>query len=346
MSSRIRKIGQLDSIRAFAAFSVILYHFIPEYKLGNFQLGWIGVDVFFVISGYLITAILLEQKEFVSQKTLIIKNFIIKRALRLFPVYYLFISFFFLLMILFSLYVWDSGDWIFFYTYTQNILFYNEGWKGIQVNHLWTLAVEEQFYICWPWILILLANKWVIRFLLVLVSVTIFFKCIIDSDRIRMLTFYHFDTLGSGALIAFLFKREKYEPLLRRFMGISIYLVLITLLLLVFGTIYSLHQSFIVISVLTLSLSLLIGCYYGYGGVVGKVMNSSSIQYLGKISYGLYLFHKPIPYFLKLITQRIGIAINNFLLLFLSLFLVVIISHFSYIFIEKRFLKLKDKYDL
>ncbi len=345
MSKRIKIINQLDSLRAFAAFSVIVFHFLLEYELGVFSFGWIGVDLFFVISGYLISAILLEQKDIINNKFLIIKNFIIKRALRLFPTYYLLIFFSLFLSLAFGLYVWDSGDGIYYYTYTQNILFFIEGMKGVQLNHLWTLAVEEQFYLFWPWILIYISNKWLIRTLFIIIPLTLFFKAFSGIEELRMLTFSHFDTLGGGALVALLLKEkgEYYFSFLNKAKSLTIF---IPLTILILGAFYNVVCFFTVLAVLVLSISLLIGCYYNFNGMFGKILNLRQLKYLGKISYGLYLYHKPIPYCFKLIVSKSHIQINNVILFILSIFFTVLIAHLSYNLLEKHFLKLKVKFDL
>lgn len=345
MSKRIKKIDQLDSLRAIAAFAVIIYHFLPEYKLGTFSFGWIGVDVFFVLSGYLISAILLEQKTIIGDKLLIIKNFIIKRALRLFPIYYLFISFFLFLMLCFSMYFWSHGDGIYYYTYTQNILFFKEGMKGVQLNHLWTLAVEEQFYLFWPWLILFIPNKRLIYILLIIIPLALFFKSFSDIRGLRMLTVSHFDTLGSGALIALLLK-EKAEQFILFVNRIKALTIFTSLALLIIGTLSSLPPFLTLVLVLALSISLLIGCYYNFNGIFGKILNTSQLKYLGMISYGLYLYHKPIPYFIKLFNIKMQIHANNFILFTISIILTIIIAHLSYNLLEKRFLKLKDKFDL
>ncbi len=345
MSKRIEKIDQLDSLRAFAAFSVIIFHFIREYNLGNFAYGWIGVDVFFVISGYLITAILLEQKFIINNKLLIIKNFIIKRALRLFPAYYLFISFFYFLMYAFGLYVWNSGNGVYYYTYTQNILFFKEGLKGVQLNHVWTLAVEEQFYLFWPWLLIYISNKRLINGLLIIIPLTLLFKSFLSIEGLRMLPISHFDTLGGGALVALLIK-EKGQQFFLFLDRIKLITILSSLILLAISTLYSISNFFVVLSIFVLSISLLIGCYYSFNGVIGQILNISKLKYLGKISYGLYLYHKPVPYLVKLFISKTHIQISNYILFILSILITIIIAHLSYNLLEKRFLKLKDKFDL
>lgn len=347
MSKRIKKINQLDTLRAFAAFAVIFYHLLPDCNLGKFSSGWMGVDVFFVISGFLITAILLEQKVAVSNKLLIIKNFVIKRTLRLFPVYYLFITFFLVLMYGLGLYVWDPGNGIYYYTYTQNILFFKEGMKGIQANHLWTLAVEEQFYLLWPWLVIYISNKNLIRSLIIVIPLTVFLKSFADTaiPNLRMLTIAHFDTLGGGALLALLLKEKGEEYLLvaNKFKMLTILASLITLYI---ASLYKIPTFFIVVSIFVLSMSLVIGSYYNFTGGIGKILNLPLLQYLGKISYGLYLYHKPFGYFAKVFTNKTHIQINSFFLFMITISLTIITAHLSYHILEKRFLKLKDKFDL
>jgi peptidoglycan/LPS O-acetylase OafA/YrhL len=347
MSKRIKKITQLDSVRAFAAFSVIIFHFLTDYKIGNFPLGPIGVDVFFVISGYLITAILLEQKEVITNKLLIIKNFIIKRVLRLFPVYYLFLTFFLILMYAFGLYIWDPGDEIYYYTYTENLLFFKEGMKGMQANHLWTLCVEEQFYLLWPWLAIFVPNRKLIVGLLIVIPLALVVKAFsgMDMEELKLITPVHFDTLGSGALFALLLK-EKGEGYLQFVKKIHIPVLLSSLFILILSLSFNVSYFLNLLSVLTLSVSLMVGCYYNFGGVFGRILNTSWLSYLGKISYGLYLYHKPVPYFIKIFALKLNFQINGVLAFIISILITVLIAHFSYQLIEKRFLKLKEKFDL
>jgi len=345
MSKRIFKIEQLDSLRALAAFSVVAFHFLNEFKIGFFHYGWIGVDIFFVISGYLITAILLEQKDSIDNKVLIIKNFIIKRALRLFPIYYLFISFFFILMLTLGLYVWDDGNWYYYYTYTQNILFYLEGMKGIQLNHLWTLAVEEQFYLFWPVLTVFFSNKKLIFISICFILIGLSIKIFNNSEMIRMLTISNFDTLCSGALFALLLKEKKEGAfiLINRFKNL---LIIISIFGLVITVFYSLPSFVSVICILVLSVSLIVGCFYNFKGVIGIILNNASLKYLGGISYGIYLYHKPLPYFITLVARKTNFNINIYLQFALALGLTLIISYFSFNYIEKRFLNLKEKFDL
>ncbi|MDF2447528.1 MAG: hypothetical protein K0R26_32 [Bacteroidota bacterium] len=336
---------QLDALRAIAAFSVVLFHFLNEFKIGFFHYGWIGVDIFFVISGYLITAILLEQKKTIGDKLLIIRNFIIKRALRLFPAYYLFITIFLILMVGFGLYVWDKGDGFYYYTYTQNILFYLEGMKGVQLNHLWTLAVEEQFYLFWPLITVFVSNRNLIIVLFCFIISALLLKSINTTEEMRMLTFAHFDTLGSGALFALLLKEQK-ESLFLYINKFKNFLIPLSVLGLALCVIYTFPNAVSVVCILTLSISLVVGCYYNFKGLAGIILSSRVLKYFGGVSYGIYLYHKPIPYFMTLISGKLNMSVNPYFQLFIACILTCTITHLSFVYLEKRFLMFKEKFDL
>ncbi len=345
MSHRIKYISQLDALRAVAAFLVIFYHYIPAFGMGTFVFGKYGVQIFFTISGFLITAILLEQKESNSNRLKLIKNFIIKRALRLFPIYYL-VLFFFTVLSTFGFYVWKAGEGIYYYTYTTNILFYMKDMRGIQLNHLWTLAVEEQFYLVWPLLLLFFPRKkeWILILLFILTSLT--YKIVTTHINYNMLTVSHFDTLGTGAMLAYLLKQNYLEQI-KTYVTFFIFLIILLLL-----TYYLLNRfdianansnSFLV---LILSAVLVFGCNVGFKGAFGKVLDLKILKYFGQISYGLYLYHKFIPYFLKLFIDKLDIQIHAYVLMSVSIILTILISHISYQFIEKRFILLKEKFDL
>ena len=156
----MEKIKGLDTLRAFAVFFVIIQHFgvwfdytSPSGKFITNVLipdGGFGVNLFFVLSGFLITSILLKAKSAArdDQRLTLVKNFFIRRALRIFPIYYL---------LLFFLFFIDYPDirhyFVYFVTYTSNILSWlTNSWNSF--SHTWTLAVEEQFYLLWPWLII------------------------------------------------------------------------------------------------------------------------------------------------------------------------------------------------
>ena len=143
-------IPQLDTIRAIAVLLVIIHHWLPQDSVLNIvPNGPLGVNIFFVLSGFLITGILLREKDkaevLKQKKKTIFRNFYIRRSLRIFPIYYLFL---FVLWVIHDPSVQSDGTY--FYTYTSNYLFYSQEFFPARTAHLWSLGVEEQFYLLWP----------------------------------------------------------------------------------------------------------------------------------------------------------------------------------------------------
>ena len=133
---------KLNSLRAIAIILVLIEHF--AYAIGShFSAGYYGVDLFFVLSGFLITNILLKKNDNTNFKNWV--NFIGRRALRIFPIYYLTI-----LLLLILDYQPLKKELLYVATYT-----YNYAWEYFElplsnISHFWSLAVEEQFYLVWP----------------------------------------------------------------------------------------------------------------------------------------------------------------------------------------------------
>ncbi|HRH70471.1 MAG TPA: acyltransferase [Flavobacteriales bacterium] len=344
MSQRFAKINQLDPLRAVAAFMVMLQHYLPHYHIGHLPYGWVGVDLFFVISGFLITGILLQQKEAIQDRTLLVKNFIIKRALRLFPAYYLVVSFFAVLQATTGLWSWDKGEGIFYFTYTTNFLFYDKGFGSGQLNHVWSLAVEEQFYLIWPWLVLFLNGRTLSRLVLVLVLISFTMKCLIAEPALRMLTSSHFDTLGCGALLAYHRHRTSViwihvRSFAHRYAVVSI----AGLATCALGYRTGILET---ASVLGFSVAVVAGAVRGYTGPLGKVLSMGWLVYLGKISYGLYLYHKLLPVPIDILSERFGIEIPGVVLVMVVTALTIITAHLSFILLERPFLRMKERFDL
>src|SRR5208337_4189358 len=148
----------LDGIRALAVIAVMIQHFDPG-TVRWIKLGHVGVRVFFVLSGFLITGILLQARQSAEidglSKWRVLRNFYARRFLRIFPIYYLVI-----------LVTWVAGiaemresvGWNL--SYLSNFYFYQRGTGNYSVTHLWSLAVEEQFYLLWPLLILFLPRKW------------------------------------------------------------------------------------------------------------------------------------------------------------------------------------------
>lgn len=133
-------------------------------------MGWLGVSFFFVLSGFLITRILIESKSGNN----FFSNFYIRRSLRIFPLYYLYI----LVIFIYCTYlgIQDTQNWLYYIFYVQN---YTMAWNGFmyvpgqEFGHTWSLAVEEQFYLLWPLVVFFCNRKWIFISAIILSCVAI-----------------------------------------------------------------------------------------------------------------------------------------------------------------------------
>lgn len=160
-----RYMPQLDGLRAIAVGAVMLHHFLPLARFVPYDfitLGDLGVRLFFVLSGFLITGILLRCKSDVANlgahSRHPLRMFYVRRFLRIFPVYYLALGFAALLNLPT---VRDSLPW--HAAYLSNVFFARSGQFNGPLSHFWSLAVEEQFYFIWPWLIVFAPSRHVPR---------------------------------------------------------------------------------------------------------------------------------------------------------------------------------------
>lgn len=182
-----KRIPGLDGLRGTSMMAVVFFHFFNMPYAA-----WYSMDLFFVLSGFLITGILVDTK----QSKHYFKNYVVRRMLRIFPLYYGVLIIFFLIVPLFvsqsklapfSIY-YDNQ--VYFWTYLQNwILLLKEAYlKGVSriFLHLWSLAIEEQFYIVWPFIILLFNTRNLVKIIMVLIAVSIGIKCFYFFFRLYM----------------------------------------------------------------------------------------------------------------------------------------------------------------
>jgi len=202
---------QLDGLRFIAILMVLFAHWVqwrlPEGILREFSFSH-GVILFFVLSGYLITGIILRNKikyeEANRNKFIFIKMFYIRRFLRIFPVYYL--TLFFLTII-----DYDKARELFpwLVSYTSNIYqIINHTYIG-NFNHFWSLAVEEQFYLFWPLLIMFTKTKYLIHTIITTIVISISFRIYAYTNTQNWMLGSYFilscmNSLGIGALIAYL----------------------------------------------------------------------------------------------------------------------------------------------
>ena len=356
MSSRFGFLPEIDALRALAVTMTLGAHFIPKNSSFYVPYLWYGVDLFFVISGFLITSILI--KSVTSEKRYpykaILKNFYIRRVLRLFPIYYLFVLFFFLSKHFLNLHIWKDEYNLYFFTYLQNWYFFKIGEFNNMFSHLWSLGVEEQFYIIWPFIIIFVPVKHLWKVFIGLICCSLIFNSLFFEVKIfRNLTFSNFHTLAGGATLAYFYCIIPGSKFFKWILNKRIVLQLLSLTIFIFLLIYSWNNwLYVLLSEIMLSLTcmlLVLNSAYGWPEHISFITKNKIVNHIGKVSYGIYLFHLPIPALITLFLSKINshwVLPENTLLSFIILFIITyLIASISYKFIELRFLRLKSRFE-
>jgi len=343
---QIKHLPELDSLRTFAVIMTLLAHFSPV----EIPYMWYGVPIFFTISGFLITTILLNtlEKDHTITRLGIIRNFMSRRVLRLFPIYYLMILAFWLAKRYLSLYLWKDEFTPYFFTYTPNFLIHKIGSENASCfAHLWSLGVEEQFYLFWPWILLFTPKRFrlpVIAFLVIagLVYVMVNYK----DPYIGAIPIADLPTLGAGGILGCLYVargramdwlREKRHVLFAFTFG---HLILVLIFFRDGSPFWYLYRE---IALCCCTFSIVLLSVFGWGGPIGYIARNRFIQYLGMISYGIYLYHMAVPFVYRNIAAKYfpWVHMSPWIFMIFCFTLTVGIAALSYKYIETPFLKLK-----
>ena len=338
--------SEIDGLRSIAVVGVLFYHadiFFNSFKI--FPGGFLGVDIFFVISGYLITSLIL--KEYKSNKSFSFKNFYIRRARRLLPalllviVFFSIFSYFYLLPIQFEEFIKSSLSSIFFFS---NIFFHYSGQAyGVQVLseipllHSWSLSVEEQFYILYPIFLIgtvIFIKKKLKAILIIGIISSLIFATIMNLSH-QSFNFYMLPSrmweLLFGALLGMNTQKlitDKNEKIKGLF-GVFGFLIIVLSFCLLDST--NRHPSYV-------TMIPVIGTYLiiqdtNKKSLVNQILSFKLLTNLGLISYSLYLWHHPIFSFAKII----GVNEKAFLLKAFLLALSIFLASLTYLYVEKPF---------
>ena len=363
-------IRSLDGIRAVAVLLVMLFHFFFV-----LEVGWIGVQIFFVLSGFLITSILLRSKT--QSFKAYVKRFYWRRSLRIFPLYYLY------LLAVTAIFILartpenflDKAPFLFTYTFNYFPLFYEYDYDAF-FTHLWSLSVEEQFYIVWPFVIFFLSLRqlrWAILLILLATPVlrygfgSFFYTSYQDvhvlGEVVYRLTLSHMDAFAVGAAIPVFNLQERIKHK-------TIWLSLLTTLLLVAGGV----QLYLALGSLE-SPANLTSLGYPIGGMTNmqhvwsytllnlwagvlilylaagqngqrasllvRLLESKPMVLTGQISYGMYVYHWLIFVAHKqFLHERLG---NTFLSFLVYFAIVFVVSYLSFNLFEKRLLVWKDQ---
>lgn len=297
---------------------VIIFHWVPDAHSFLLPLGSWGVELFFVLSGFLITKILLESRTKAEKEKIgklhVVKNFLLRRSLRIFPIYYLS-----LIVIFFFDRANVSGlkdNILYFVGYASNILYFKSQHFNYPMAHFWSLAVEEQFYIVWPWFILFLPWKHVKPYLMVCVVFGIASRIILaqlfetHEVTVDVLTPTCFDSFSIGGLFSYYVFSEKnnINIVIKKIniAGIAAFVLMMAFLVAGYNQFAFLHRTLDSI----FFLALIANAYKGYQGIAGVVANNKVLIYLGKISYGLYIYHLITPWLTKIICS-VGLKISN-----------------------------------
>ena len=313
-----RHMVQLDALRALAVFAVMVTHFLFRTPLSRL-LPWdeLGVQLFFVLSGFLITRILLQGRSWVEEGKqsvwFTLRQFYIRRFLRIFPLFYGTLA----VMSLAGIEPVAETFW-WHVTYLSNFYFVLIGKGHGSVTHFWTLAVEEQFYLFWPFVILFIPRKALLAVIVVTILTGPTFRLITgllgyDYMVRKVMLPANFDTLGLGALLALFMVQSGLQPRRYRLLqqaGLWIGGPLFVIFMLLHATRSFPH------GVDTLLLRCVMGLFFvwlidsaghGFTGIMGWTLRRPTLTGIGKISYGVYVLHNFMPQILQRLLPALGL---------------------------------------
>ena len=365
MSGQSRYVPELDGLRGIAILLVIP-HNVDVYPPNHNWLmpfsalahaGWIGVQLFFVLSGFLITTNLVESRGAPNY----FSAFFGRRTLRIFPLYFLTLIFFLFLLpsitdltdSILNTYQHQIWLWLFLQNWAEPF-----GKSVYWFPHFWSLAVEEQFYLVWPFIVALLPDGRLLKACIGIISVAFLIRIGmlfggVDADKIYQFTICRMDALAFGAIIALIFRKPSIAERIRRhgtlMIGSSLGLILIGALI---THVYGIHDPItITVGYTALGFAMAVMVAVAAGGSITRIarlmrkfFSIAVLRSVGKYSYAMYIFHLPLsmvlwpkvsPYF-----KLVGTGYPLLYAVFITL-LTYGMAVLSYFLLERHFLKLK-----
>ena len=352
----------MDGLRGIAILLVVFYHNFGFVKY--FFFGWLGVDLFFVLSGFLITDILLKT----VNKPGYFKNFYAKRVLRIFPLYYLSLIIFLLILPRINEFPLDLSFYVehqwWFWTYLQNwfLIFYDVGYTTTAIQHYWSLAVEEQFYIVWPLVIFLIRKPKILLaitgILLVAVIGTRLYMWTIqikDLNYFGLYTYTRIDGICIGSMLGIL--QYMRSPFIKKyFTGLILLLAAMNFIFYFINKQYDFTFPYLaIVGYTTFAVLFAIIVHeviQGENRLLNFLLNIKPLKFFGRISYGLYIFHWPVYLILYAWLEEKIRGMTTFsdtvLTIIVSIGLSIIgilISIISYYTFERYFLKKKKAFN-
>jgi len=347
----------LDGLRGVACIMVVSYHLFPTLHHYLF-FGWMSMDIFFVLSGFLITDILMKT----IGEPRYLRHFYARRLLRVFPLYYLALIIFLLVLPqvkgLVTSFDYFVDNQLYYWIFLQNwLLILHPPAAGQSVlNHLWSMAVEEQFYLLWPIIVAWVARpKRLLLLLIILLVCFSAFRFVLWMQQVEQLsyfsffTFTRFDGILIGSMVGVLQKIDS------RFIGRNTAVIVLSFA--AFNFIFyfinlRFNDSFPYLGLLGFStFSMLFGLLIydivnKQTPLLTKAFDIGVLKWLGRTSYGTYIFHWPVylifgppltSFFRSRFSTLPAELISSGLLALLSFF----IGYLSFVLYEQHFLRLK-----
>jgi peptidoglycan/LPS O-acetylase OafA/YrhL len=330
-----RYIAGFDTLRACAVVTVMVYHVnknVPELHLFPvFRHGYLGVDLFFVLSGFLITGILLRSRS----EDHFFRDFYARRVLRIWPLYFTILLLTFIILPIArpaykELIAANCHPVIAYPLFVQN-LFHSLGIGPVEVT--WSLAIEEQFYFVWPLMIFFLSRKGLTRLCIAVILLSPFLRYLMlhsgwSDENVYRFTLTRLDGLAAGCLLAFASLRLRHSVAMF-FLGVT--------------------GLFIVIQFQWKSLigSFALLCFSGVifmanrGGIVPTWM---PLRYLGKISYGLYLLHVPVFDTLREFVRPHGVT-QSVAVFVVDMSAAIAVASLSWHFLERPILRFKRHFE-
>lgn len=341
----------LDGLRCLSILAVIWHHVAGDQYASNslFFLGHHGVTLFFVISGFLITSLLLREKQ--KNGRISLPQFYMRRALRIFPVYYLVLFIYCVLVFLLEknsaagLAFFDNL--IYFATYTSNYFVALNGDRVI-FYFAWSLAAEEQFYMVWPTIENWLSEKGAIAVALIAILVSTLatqgMLLLTSSDLLSIILENIAIPICIGVLLAHAMNNEVTFVVLHRMLGAKYTPLAVLILALMLLTLESSLQIFAYL----LFAALVFCSVTSRSSVTYPVLNHRWLIAVGQVSYGMYMFHMLSLNAIRKIMPSNGLSadqeLNQLVLFLLTSLLTFVVAKLSFRYFESYFLRKKVTY--
>lgn len=344
---------ELDGLRAIAIMLVLVWHYfsaqvastpgtVLSASIGLARASWSGVDLFFILSGFLIAGILIDHRDAPH----IIRNFYIRRVCRILPLYLLVVTAFFIARYVASdpnawLYKGSLPDWSYL-TFTQNFFMASTNAFGAHwLDVTWSLALEEQFYLFVPVILVFLPHRWGIALIVSAIVLAPVFRATFGGVGAYVLPYCRADALLIGVLCAFVVRHQRWQAqnaALDRALYITTGALLIGIPILIKAGVMEMGDTFVHSYLAILYAALLLTVLRCLGTPWTSPLRWHAARWIGERSFAIYLLHQPVsgllhgwlnggePQISDVASASVTVA---------SLFVTLLLSEVSFRLIEK-----------